>query len=77
MYIGDSYDFDVRGCVNAGMISVLIERKDYNNKAATPTSTFTSGECAERHRIYYPLAHIVLPTLGVKDLESAFSNYFK
>ena len=55
MYIGDSYDFDVRGCVNAGMISVLIERKDYNNKAATPTSTFTSGECAERHRMYYPL----------------------
>ncbi len=64
------------GANNAGMISALLLRKDYSANAVNEETTFGKEELAQQWKESHPLAHMVLPSLRVADLEAAFGEYF-
>lgn len=76
LYVGDSYECDVLGANNAGMVSALLLRKDYSANAVNEDTTFAKDELEQQWRESHPLAHIALPSLRVADLEAAFGEYF-
>lgn len=77
LYVGDSYECDVLGANRAGMISALVLRKDYHNVDVEQGGVFTAQEIAQqRQQGNYADAHVVLPSLRVRDLEAVFGEYF-
>lgn len=75
LYIGDSYECDVLGGNNAGMLTGMLLRKDSVNKEIQEDSVFTEAELEEHHQNTYPAAHMMLGSLRVSDLQSALKKY--
>lgn len=77
LYVGDSYECDVLGSNNAGMVSALLLRKDYNQlEVRSDADVFSAEEIAQQQRDKFPAAKVVLPSLRVSDLEAVLGRYF-
>lgn len=77
LYVGDSYSCDVLGANNAGMVSAMLLRKDANSQHVSDSNVFSQQELSIEHSEVYPAAHIILRSLRVADLESAFNKYWE
>lgn len=77
LFVGDSYQCDVRGANNAGMVSVMLHRKDYSERSVAEETVFSPEEVEAAHLNDFPEAHIVVPSLRVPDLEKAISKFLR
>lgn len=78
LYVGDSYECDVLGANKVGMISALLLRRDFNNKADLQDGdVYSAEELEEQRREAYREAQVMLPSLRVKDLENYLGKYFE
>lgn len=77
LFVGDSYECDVLGANNAGMVSAMLHRKDFSERAVTDETVFAAEDVQAAHRGSFPEAHMVLPSLRVADLEHAITKYLR
>jgi len=75
LYIGDSYECDVLGANNAGMISGMLLRKESANKEILDETVLSDAELEGHHQQSYPAAHLMLRSLRVSDLQAALKKY--
>lgn len=77
LFVGDSYECDVLGANNAGMISGLLLRKEFTNQEVYEGNVYSEAELEANRAQMYPSAHIMLPSLRVTDLRAALRKYMQ
>lgn len=75
LFVGDNYTADVLGANNAGMVSAMLHRKDFNERSVTDETVFSPEDVQAAHRDSFPEAHMVFPSLRAADMESAINKY--
>ena len=75
LFVGDSYECDVLGANNAGMISGMLLRKEFTTQEVHEGNVYNEVELESQRQQVYPAAHIMLPSLRVADLRAALKKY--